>query len=133
MPSEPIIIDEEEDIDLAETWASVNQGSDKPPNPMPTQPPSQERPRQTETRLLPQIIKEEMQEIEIPPLTEPERPRQPRKPQETKRFILTSRKGKIRAKSFVDFYLPFGPETAPKVDLGTLEGALRKLGLEPGS
>jgi hypothetical protein len=35
--------------------------------------------------------------------------------------------------SFVDFNMPFGPETVPKVDLGTLEEALRKLGLETDS
>ena len=87
----------------------------------------------TETRLLPQIIKEEIQDIVIPPLAEPEKPRRPRKPRETKRFISTSRKGQLRAKGFVNLYMPFGPETTPRVNLGTLEEALTKLGLEPGS
>ena len=101
------------------------------PRPATSQPPSPGSPRQIETRLLPQIIKEEMQEIVIPPLAEPEKPRQPRKPKETKRFVLTSRKGKLRAKGFVNLHMPFGHETRPKVDLGTLEEALRKLGIEP--
>jgi hypothetical protein len=129
-----MIIDEV--IDLTETRVvTVNQpGSDNLPRPVPTpQSPSQGLPRQAETRLLPQIIKEEMQELVIPPPVEPERPRRPRKPIETKRFVSTSRKGKQRAKSFVDFHMPFGPETVPRVDLGTLEEALRKLGLESGS
>lgn len=119
IPSEPTIIIDEE-VDLTGTGVgSVN------PQPAATQPP-----KQMETRLLPQIIKEEMQELVIPPLAESERPRQPRKPKETKRFVPTSRKGKQRIKSFVDFHMPFGPETVPRVDLGTLEEALRKLGLE---
>ena len=112
----------------------VNQlGSNELPQPVPTQSPSEKLPRQTETRLLPQIIKEEMQELMIPPLPESERPRRPRKPTETKRFVSTSRKGKQRMKTFVDFHMPFGPETVSKVDLGTLEDALRKLGLESRS
>ena len=88
----------------------------------------------TETRLLPQIIKEEMQELVIPPPIEPEKPRRPRKPKETKRFVSTSRKGKLRTKGFVNFHMPFGPETRPAgVNLGTLEEALRRLGLESNS
>lgn len=135
-PSEPtVIIDTDERVNLTGTRASsVNQpGSNELPEPSPIKPPSQEPPSQTETRLLPQIIKEEMQELVIPPLVEPEGPRRPRKPKETKRFISTSRKGKQRVKNLVDFHMPFGPETVPRVDLGTLEEALRKLGLESSS
>lgn len=129
-----VIIDSDEDVELVEpAGVSGDRGSGELPLPVQAQPPSQEQPRQTETRLLPQIIKEEMQELVIPPLAEPEGVRRPRKPKETKRFISASRKGKLRMRSFVDFHLPFGPETAPKVDMGTLEEALRKLGLEPGS
>jgi len=106
-------------------------GRDEPLRPAPVQSLSPEPPRQTETRLLPQIIKEEMQEILIPPPTEPEKPRRPRKPKETKRFVSTSRRGKLRIKGLVNLHMPFGPETTPQVHLGTLEEALRKLGLEP--
>lgn len=84
-------------------------------------------------RLLPQIIKEEIQELVIPPLAKPEVSRKPRKPKETKKFVPTSRKGKLRIKDFVNLHMPFGPEPVPKVDLGTLEEALRKLGLGPDS
>ena len=122
-----MIIDEV--ADLTETRAgSLNEpGSTEL---LPTKSPSQELPKHTETRLLPQIIKEEMQELAIPPPNQPERPRRPRKPKETTRFVTTSRKGKQRMKNFVDLHMPFGPETVSKVDMGTLEEALRKLGLE---
>lgn len=125
-----MIIDEE--FDLIETRVGgVNQlGNNGLPQPVQTQPPSKELSRQAETRLLPQIIKEEIQELVIPPPAEPERSRRPRKPKETKRFISTSRKGKQRMKNLVDFHMPFGPETVPRVDFGTLEEAMRKLGLE---
>jgi len=119
-----MIIDEED--------ADVSPRGRLPPRPAPTQLPSPEPPKTTETRLLPQIIKEEMEELVIPPPVEPEKPRRSRKPKETKRFVPTSRKGKLRIKSFANFYMPFGPETTPKVELGTLEEALRRLGLEPG-
>ena len=129
-------MDVDEVVDLPETRATTVHypGNEELQLPAPTsQSFSQELPRQAETRLLPQIIKEEMQEVMIPPLVEPERPRRPRKPKETKKFIPTSRKGKQRMKSFVDFHMPFGPETVPSVDMGTLEEALRKLGLESDS
>jgi len=125
-PSEPtIIIDDDDDLGMS---VDVDRGG--PPRPATSRPPSPGSPGQTETRLLPQIIKEEMQEIMIPPLTEPEKARRPRKPKETKRFVPTSGKGKLRTKGFVNLHMPFGHETRPKVDLGTLEGALRKLGIE---
>ena len=129
-----MIIDE--GADLAQTRVGgVNQpGRNELSQQVPAPgPPSLGPSERTETRLLPQIIKEEMQELVIPPLAEPEKPRRPRKPKETKRFISTSRKGKQRAKTFVDFHMPFGPEPVPRVDLGTLEEALKKLGLESGS
>jgi hypothetical protein len=122
-----VIIIDEEDVDLE---MRVDVGRGEPPRPTPTKSPSPGPSKRTETRLLPQIIKEEMQELTIPPPAEPERPRRPRKPMETKKFVSTSRKGKLRIKSFVNFHMPFGLETAPKVDLGTLEEAFRKLGLE---
>jgi len=50
------------------------------------------------------------------------------KPQ-AKHFKSNSRKGKKRIASFVNLHLPFGYEPLPKVDLGTLEEALRKLGV----
>jgi len=131
MPSEPTIIIDEDDVDLELKGVANREGL--PPRPPLTQSPSSEPPRQTETRLLPQIIKEEMQELVIPPLSESEKPRRPRKPMKTKRFVSTSRKGKLRIKSFMNFHMPFGHEAVPKVDMGTLEDALRKLGLEPGS
>ncbi|KAF9651354.1 hypothetical protein BDM02DRAFT_3110787 [Thelephora ganbajun] len=131
-PSEPTIIIDEEDVH-PETRVDVSRRNDEPPHPAPTQSLWPEPPGRAETRLLPQIIKEEMQELVIPPLAEPEKPRRPRKPKETKRFVSTSQKGKLRIKSFVNFHMPFGPEATPKVDAGTLEEALRKLGLEPGS
>ena len=74
-----------------------------------------------------------MQEVVIPPLAEVGISRRPRKPKETERFVPKNRKGKLRTKDFVNFHMPFGPETIPRVDLGTLEEALRKLGLESGS
>ena len=125
-----MIIDEE-NVEI-EIEVDANR-RDEPPHPAQTQSLSPESLGRTETRLLPQIIKEEMQELVIPPLAEPGISRRPRKPKETKRFVTTSRKGKLRIKSFANVYMPFGPETMPKVDLGTLEEALRKLGLEPGS
>jgi hypothetical protein len=129
-----MMIIDEEDVDLVETsGVSVTRGSGELQLPVQTQLPSEEQPRQMETRLLPQIIKEEMQEPVVPPPVEPGRPRRSRKPEETKRFISTSRKGKTRMRSLVDFHLPFGPEMTPKADLGSLEEALRKLGLEPDS
>ena len=130
-PSELTVITDGEDSDV-EIRVDVNR-HDGPARPAPTQLLCLEQPKRTETRLLPQIIKEEMQELVIPPPSEPEKPRRSRKPKETKRFIPTSRKGKLRIRSFANFHMPFGPETAPKVDLGTLEEALRKLGLEEGS
>ena len=125
-PSEPTIIIDEGDVDL-EIGADVNR-RDEPPRPALTQSLTPEPPKRTETRLLHQIIKQEMQELVIPPLAGPEISRKPRKPKETKRFVRTSQKGKLRTKDFVNFHMPFGTETMPKVDLGTLEEALRRLG-----
>ena len=51
------------------------------------------------------------------------------KPQ-AKLFKPNSRKGKRRMASFVNIHLPFGYEPLPKVDLGTLDDALRKLGVD---
>jgi hypothetical protein len=123
-----VIIIDEEDADL-EIGANVNR-HDEPPHSTPAQSLTSEPPGRTETRLLQQIVKEEIQELVIPPLAEPEISRRPCKPKETKRFVPTSRKGKLRTKGFVNFHMPFGPEPVPKVNLGTLEEALRKLGLE---
>ena len=82
-----------------------------------------------ETRLLPQILKEEAEEPAIPtPMVARERPLHS-KPQ-AKRFKPDSRKGKKRIANFVNFHLPFGYEPLPRVDLGTLDDALRKLGVD---
>ena len=51
------------------------------------------------------------------------------KPQ-AKRFRSNSRKGMRRIAGFVNLHLPFGYEPPPKVDLGTLDDALRKLGVD---
>jgi hypothetical protein len=51
------------------------------------------------------------------------------KPQ-AKRFKPNSRKGKRRIANFVNLHLPFGYEPLPKVDFGTLDDALRKLGVD---
>jgi hypothetical protein len=51
------------------------------------------------------------------------------KPQ-ARQFKPNSRKGKRRMAGFVNFHLPFGYEPLPKVDLGTLDEALRKLGVD---
>ena len=80
------------------------------PCPAPVRPHSPGLPRRTETRLLPRIIKEEIQKITVPPPAGPGKPRGPCKPKETKRFVSTSRKGKLRTESFVNFHMPFGPE-----------------------
>ncbi|KAF9645959.1 hypothetical protein BDM02DRAFT_3119444 [Thelephora ganbajun] len=107
-------VTDEEDAD-PEVRVDVNRRSDEPPHPVPTQLLSPEPPRRTETRLVPQIIEEELQEPVIPPLAEPEKPRRPRKQKETKRFVSTSRKGKLWIESFVNFRMRFGPEAAPEV------------------
>ena len=54
------------------------------------------------------------------------------KPQ-AKRFKSNSRKGKKRIAGFVNLHLPFGYEPLPKVDLGTLDDALRRLGVDVSS
>ena len=100
--------------------------------PQESSPPSVVQPRvrsptPVETRLLPQIPKE----IEEPVLPSPVVRKRPlhSKPQ-AKRFKRNSRKGKKRIANFVNFHLPFGYEPLPKVDLGTLDDALRKLGVD---
>ena len=99
------------------------------PYPAPVRPRSPGPPGWTETRLLPQIIKEEIQKITIPPPAGPEKPRQPRKLKETKSFLSTSRKGELRTESFVNFHLPSDPKITPRVHPRTLE-ALGKLRLK---
>ncbi|KAF9645940.1 hypothetical protein BDM02DRAFT_380982 [Thelephora ganbajun] len=84
--------------------------------------------------------------LAIPPLAEPEKSRRSRKRRETKRFVPASRKSKspmwpdrfavlLRTKNqeLCGFLQPFGPDATPGVDVGTLEEALRTLGLESGS
>ena len=51
------------------------------------------------------------------------------KPQ-AKHFKPNSRRGKSRIAGFVNLHLPFGYEPVPEVDLGTLDDALRKLGVD---
>ena len=81
-----------------------------------------------ETRLLPQILKEETGELVIStPVATKKRPLHS-KPQ-ANRFKPNSRKGKKRVANFVNLHLPFGYEPLPVVDLGTLDDALRKLGV----
>ena len=124
---------DEEDPDPPDARVSVNRESAELPHPGSTHSLPQASPKRVETRLLPQIIKEEMQELAIPPPIDPEGPRRSRKPKETKKFVPTSRKGRLRMKNFANFHMPFGPEPTPEIDLGTLEEALRKLGIETGS
>ena len=119
-----IIIDEEDSDPKTGVDANLR---DEPSRPTLTQSLTPNPVRRTETRLLHQIIKEEIQELVVPPLAGLEISRRPRKQKETKKFVPTSQKGKLRTKGFVNFHMPFGPETIPKVDLGTLEEALRKL------
>ena len=132
-PSDSTMVVDEEDPDPADARVSVSRGSAELPHPGSTQSLPQAPPKRIETRLLPQIIKEEMQELVIPPPIEPEGPRRPRKPNKTRKFVSTSRKGRLRMKNFANFHMPFGPERIPEIDLGTLEEALRKLGIETGS
>lgn len=85
--------------------------------------------QRVETRLLPQILREEMKG---PPTSTPivtkKRPLHS-KPR-AKHFKSNSRKGKKRIAGFVNLHLPFGYEPLPNVDLGTLDDALRKLGID---
>lgn len=81
------------------------------------------------TQLLPQILKEEMEEPVIPtPVVAKKRPLHS-KPQ-ANHFKSNSKKGKGRIAGFVNLHLPFGYEPVPEVDLGTLDDALRKLGVD---
>jgi len=82
-----------------------------------------------ETRLLPQILREGMKEPETPVTTTTRKRPLHSKPQ-AKRFKPNSRKGKRRIGNFVNLHLPFGYEPLPKVNLGTLDDALRRLGVE---
>ena len=83
----------------------------------------------TETRLLPQILKEQALALPAPVVVVRKRPLHS-KPQ-AKRFMPDSKEGKKRIANLVNFHLPFGYEPLPKVDLGTLEDALKKLGVDP--
>jgi len=86
-------------------------------------------PPPVETRLLPQILKEEMEDLVIStPVVTRRRPLHSKL--QAKRFKPISRKGKNRIANFVNLHLPFGYEPLPKVDLGTLDDALRKLGVD---
>ena len=86
-------------------------------------------PPPVETRLLPQILKEKMEELVIStPVVARKRPLHSKS--QAKRFKPNSRKGKNRIANFVNFHLPFGYEPLPKVDLGTLDDALKKLGVD---
>ena len=92
-----------------------------PLSPMPPPP--------VETRLLPQILKEEMGEpVSSVPITVEKRHLHS-KPQ-AKCFKPNTRKGKKRIANFVNLHLPFGYEPLPKVNLGTLDDALTKLGVD---
>ena len=86
-------------------------------------------PLPVETRLLLQILKGEMEDpVIFTPVVTRKRPLHS-KPQ-AKRFKPNSRKGKNRIANFVNLHLPFGYEPLPKVDLGTLGDALKKLGVD---
>lgn len=86
-------------------------------------------PTPVETRLLSQIPKEGIEEPVLPaPVVVRKRPLHS-KPQ-AKYFKRNSRKGKRRIANLANFHLPFGYEPLPKVDLGTLDDALRKLGVD---
>ena len=78
---------------------------------------------------MPQILREEMKgPLTSTPIAAKKRPLHS-KPQ-AKRFKSNSGKGKRRIASFVNLHLPFGYEPLPKVDLGTLDDALKKLGVD---
>ena len=120
-PRRIIIVEGDED--------STPRGSSSPPavDPHTRSPPS--LPPPVETWLLPQILKEETEDPVIStPVVTRKRPLHS-KPQ-AKRFKPNSRKGKSRMANFVNLHLPFGYEPLPKVDLGTLDDALRKLGVD---
>lgn len=82
-----------------------------------------------ETRLLPQMLKMEMEETVMPTPVVTRKRLLHSKPQ-AKRFRPNSRKGKNRIANFVNLHLPFGYEPLPKVDLGTLDDALKKIGID---
>ena len=84
---------------------------------------------QVETRLLPQILKTEMEETVISASVLARKRLLHSKPQ-AKHFNPNSRKGKKRIANFVNLHLPFGYEPLPKVNLGTLDDALKKLGVD---
>ena len=128
-----MMVVDDESSSPAVTRANLSRDGD-PPLFVPTQLLSQEPPpKKTETRPLLEIVKEEMQELVISHPPEPEKSRRPRKPKETKKFVSRSLKGKLRVRRLLNFHMPFGSERRPRVDLGTLEEAMRKLGLEPSS
>lgn len=82
-----------------------------------------------ENRLLPQILKAEPEEPLTSALVMVKRRPLHSKPR-AKRFKSNSRKGRKRIANFVNLHLPFGYKPLPKVDLGTLDDALRKLGVD---
>ena len=110
----------------------IAEDDDDDPTPRESSPPSVIHPQTrslppVETQLLPQILKE--RELALPaPVVVRKRPLHS-KPQ-AKLFRPDSRKGKKRIANFVNFHLPFGYEPLPKVNLGTLDDALRKLGVD---
>ena len=86
-------------------------------------------PPPTGARLLPQILKEGIEEPVTPtPVVAKKRPLHSKL--QAKHFRPSSRKGKSRIAGFVNLHLPFGYEPVPEVDLGTLDGALKKLGVD---
>lgn len=89
----------------------------------PTSPPP------VETRLLSQILREEREKV-VPPVLVAVRKRPLHLKPQAKRFRPNSRKGKKRIAGFVNLHLPFGYEPLPEVDFGTLDDALRKLGVD---
>jgi hypothetical protein len=124
IPPEPRrIIIVKGDEDSTPRGSSFPHGVDPRVRSPPLPPPS------VETRLLPQILKEEIEEPVIStPVVVRKRPLHS-KPQ-AKRFKPNSRKGKNRIANFVNLHLPFGYEPLPKFNLGTLDDALRKLGVD---
>ena len=115
-----VIIDDDDSTPRASSPPSVINRQAHSFSPMPPPP--------VETRLLPQIFKEEMMEPVIPaPVAAKKRPLHSKL--QAKRFKANSRKGRRQVANFVNLHLPFGYEPLPKVNLGTLGDALRKLGV----
>jgi hypothetical protein len=111
---------------------SVPRESDPPPildpqihSPLPASPPLP-----VETRLLPQILRAQEAGGRVTHGNRAASKRPLHSKPRAKLFRPNSRRGKRRIANLVNLHLPFGYEPLPKVDLGTLSDALRKVGVE---